>query len=257
MAAATFASLLLKPGDVFVDVGAYDGLISLVAAYHVGSSGRVYSFEPNAVAFAKLQCITRAYGLTSIRAEECAVSAVEGTAVLYVPDGATGATLSTKSLMTEGARPQPCRVRTLDTFWQEGQETAPPTLLKIDVEGAEWDVLAGARHLLSSAMPPMIVFEASDANAATFGRTVDDVLNLLATFDYECWILRYPALIPVTCSADINPSRSPEFWTDVLALNPRAHGAQLEGLRSRFPQSKPFSEVSATPKHDGQPVVSV
>jgi FkbM family methyltransferase len=234
MAAATFASLLLRPGDVFVDVGAYDGLISLVAAHAVGGAGRVYSFEPNPVAFARLQSLARAYGLTQIRAENCAVAGEEGAAVLYVPEYPPAATLSEKSPFAVGATPQPCRVQTLDAFWREQSEAAPPTLLKIDVEGAELDVLAGAQGLLASSLPPVVIFEASDVEARAFGRTVDDVLDLLATFSYQSWILRYPGLIPVTRSADINPSGAPEFWTDVLAANPKVHAAQLERLRHRF-----------------------
>lgn len=237
MAAATFASLLLRPGDIFVDVGAYDGLISLVAAHAVQGSGRVYSFEPNPAAFARLQCIARAYGLIRIHAENCAVSDQEGTAVLYIPDNATEATLSDKPLV-RGATVQPCRVRTLDAFWAEQPETAPPTLVKIDVEGAELDVLAGAKKLLASVQPPMVIFEASDVNAASFGRTIDDVLNLLATFSYQFWVLRYPNLIPVTRAVDVNPGRNTEFWTDVLAVNPRVHEAQFRRLRQRFPETK-------------------
>jgi FkbM family methyltransferase len=235
MASATFASRLLRPGDAFVDVGAYDGLISLVAAHAVGGAGRVYSFEPNPEAFARLQCLAHAYGLARIHMENCAVAAEDGTAVLYVPECATGATLSEKSPFTQSATRQTCRVRTLDAFWREQPETAPPTLIKIDVEGAELDVLAGAQTLLASSTPPMVIFEASDLNAATFGRTVDDVLNLLSKFGYRFWILRYPTLIPIRRSAEINPSRNSQFWTDVLALNPKVHEEQFERLRYRFP----------------------
>jgi FkbM family methyltransferase len=235
MSSATFASLLLRAGDSFVDVGAYDGLISLVAAQAVGGAGRVYSFEPNPVAFARLQCLARAYQLARVHTENCAVAAEEGTAVLYVPECATEATLSEKSTLTERATRTPCRVRTLEAFWREQTEKAPPTLIKIDVEGAELDVLTGAQTLLTSHTPPMVIFEASEVNAQTFGRTVDDVLNLLATFGYQFWMLRYPSLIPIKQSAEINPGGNPEFWTDVLAVNPKVHGSQFERLRRRFP----------------------
>jgi FkbM family methyltransferase len=234
MPAATFASLLLRPGDVFVDVGAHDGLISLLAAHAVGHSGCVYSFEPNPAAFARLRCICRAYRLVRVHCENCAVGSAEGTAVLYVPADATGATLSERASLTEGATRQPCRVRTLDSFWQERSIMASPTLLKIDVEGAELDVLTGAQTLLASDTPPMIIFEASNGNASTFGRTVDQVLNFLASFGYRFWTLRHPNLIPVTRSTEINPSQNPDFWTDVLALHPKLHAPRLDVLRSHF-----------------------
>ena len=235
MSAATFASLLLRRGDIFADVGAYDGLISLVAAHAVGDSGQIYSFEPNPAAFARLRCITRAYGLSHIHIENCAVSAQEGMATLYVPNSATEATLSNKSLAS-GAVAHPCRVRTLDAFWAEQPGASSPTLIKIDVEGAELDVLAGAQRMLACSLPPMVIFEASDANAASFGRTIDDVLNFLTTFGYRFWMLQYPNIVSITRSADINPTRSPQFWTDVLALNPKVHKAQFQKLCQRFPQ---------------------
>ncbi len=44
----------LRPGDVFIDVGANIGLWTLVAASAVGPSGRVFSFEPNPATFDRL-----------------------------------------------------------------------------------------------------------------------------------------------------------------------------------------------------------
>ena len=44
----------LRPGDVFIDVGANIGLWTLVAATSVGPSGRVFSFEPNPTTFDRL-----------------------------------------------------------------------------------------------------------------------------------------------------------------------------------------------------------
>src|SRR5260370_35958050 len=103
MPAATFTSLLLKPGDIFVDVGAYDGLIPLVAAHAVGGARRVYSFEPNAAAFARLDCIIQAYALTSVHAENCAIAGEQGAATLYVPKGEPVETPSETSPQGAGA----------------------------------------------------------------------------------------------------------------------------------------------------------
>ena len=237
MPAATFASTILRAGDVFVDVGAYDGLVSLVAAAAVGPAGRVYAFEPNPAAFAKIQCIIRGYQLARVHLENCAVSSNDGAATLYVPQNAAVGyftTLTEKSAVKTDFVSQPCRVQTLDGFWRQQRMTDPPTLLKIDVEGAEFDVLAGAATLLASPRPPMIVFEASDSNASGFGRTVDDVLDMLAKIGYQFWILRYPELTPIRRAADINPAGETELWTDVLALKPAHHQVALDRLRRRL-----------------------
>jgi tRNA G37 N-methylase Trm5 len=49
-----FLNTFLRQGDVFVDVGANIGLFSLVAARHVGQSGKVYAFEPTANIYDRL-----------------------------------------------------------------------------------------------------------------------------------------------------------------------------------------------------------
>ena len=250
MPAATFTSLLLKPGDIFVDVGAYDGLISLVAAHAVGSAGRVYSFEPNPAAFARLQCIIRAYALTSVHAQNYAIAAEDGTATLYVPKGDTEATLSEASPLAEGAASQPCRVRTLDAFWREQSETAPLALLKIDVEGAELDVLAGAQTLLSSSSPPMVIFEASDANASTFGKN----RRRRAESSRDVRLSVLDAAISesrANLAIDRNQPRSKSRVLDrcVLAVNPKAHGAATREARgTEFPLAEgSLSELATAP----------
>jgi Methyltransferase FkbM domain len=56
-------------------------------------------------------------------------------------------------------------------------------LLKIDTEGAEWQVLRGAESLLCSR--PIIVVETHTGNAARFGYHPDEMLNWLSGFGYE------------------------------------------------------------------------
>jgi hypothetical protein len=59
----------------------------------------------------------------------------------------------------------------------------------------------------------MVVFEAIEAKASYFGRTLDAVLTMLTEFGYEFWILRYRNSIPIKLAAEINPTGDPSFWT--------------------------------------------
>lgn len=230
--AATFAAGLLEPGDVFIDVGAYDGLITIIGAEAVGSAGHVYAFEPTPASCTTLRALVRSSHLAQVHVEETAVGATDGTTTFNVPaDPAMAfyATLSTQPAVE--TVPHVCRVQTLDTF---AQTHLRPTLIKIDVEGAELDVLRGAIGLLSAPQPPLVIFEASAFNAALFQRSVDDVLTYLASFGYVCWILRPPILRCVTRATEINPADDPALWTDVLAMHPDVHHAGFVRLRRRL-----------------------
>jgi len=64
----------LKPGDVFVDVGANIGFFSLLASQIVGSEGRVVSIEPSPTIFAQLTANVALNRVGNIRLVNCAAS---------------------------------------------------------------------------------------------------------------------------------------------------------------------------------------
>ena len=63
-----FLDSILKPGMVFVDAGANEGLYSLFASRCVGPSGRVFAFEPSQREFQRLICNIQINGLENVRA---------------------------------------------------------------------------------------------------------------------------------------------------------------------------------------------
>jgi FkbM family methyltransferase len=229
--AATFAARLLQSGDVFVDVGAFDGLITIIGAQAVGPTGRIYAFEPTPASCAALRALVQSSKLDHVHVEASAVGAQTGTASFYIPTNPSRAFNATLSMQTHiESVPHVCTVQTLDAFLAR-QAGPAPALIKIDVEGAELDVLHGAANLLGSSRPPMVIFEASAQNASLFDRTVDDILAYLESFGYHCWILRPPVLLRVTQARSINATEDPEQWTDVAALRPDVHQAAFARLR--------------------------
>jgi FkbM family methyltransferase len=74
----------LRPGCVFVDVGANCGLFSLVASQKVGEEGRVIAIEPNPIMAERLRFNISANGFQNINIAECAVGDVTGTVELQV-----------------------------------------------------------------------------------------------------------------------------------------------------------------------------
>jgi FkbM family methyltransferase len=145
----------VKESDVFYDVGANRGFISLLASRLVGSEGRVYSFEPlpdNIVQFRDLMARNQVNNVSLIQA---AVSARRGKAHLFSSgDSSTASLVSGKRKVSREVQ-----VVTLDGFCLEHPA---PTFIKIDVEGAESEVVAGTANLLASSQPLKILVELHD-----------------------------------------------------------------------------------------------
>ena len=64
----------MRPGDVFVDVGANIGLYTLIAAHIVGASGRVYAFEPGSETYRRLLSNVQLNQMTNVSCHELALS---------------------------------------------------------------------------------------------------------------------------------------------------------------------------------------
>lgn len=134
-----FLTTRFRTGDAFVDVGANVGAYSVRAA----SSGmKVYSFEPNPEN-AKVLRRNAEINHLSVDLFECALGSKEGEARLS-PNGA----LSRVSL--DGSVVIP--VRTLDSF-----DLPRVDLLKVDVEGHEFEVLKGAEKTIARFHPDIII----------------------------------------------------------------------------------------------------
>jgi FkbM family methyltransferase len=150
----------LRTGDTFWDIGAHIGWFSLLASKLVGSKGKIFSFEPSPEVFELLSINTRS--LTSIRAIQCAVGNVDGSATFVAQGASTSASLLEDiTRINQHYAPQtPLRkvavdIRRTDTLVAELE--FKPCLAKIDVEGFELEVLKGASTLLSSSRPTLIV----------------------------------------------------------------------------------------------------
>ncbi|HWG58351.1 MAG TPA: FkbM family methyltransferase [Candidatus Acidoferrales bacterium] len=143
----------LKGGCVFYDLGANIGFFSLLAARLVGSRGRVYSFEPDAITAQRLRRNVAQNGAANVSVVEMGVWS--STKLLHFmeaahssPDRGTGFVNPSGAA---GAAAIPCA--SLDDFCKG----APvPNAIKCDVEGAEMEVLRGAQRILAEARPWVI-----------------------------------------------------------------------------------------------------
>lgn len=145
--------LCLRAGDVFVDVGANIGQMSLLAGRLIGPTGTVLALEPMPETFAILQRNIVLNGLSNIHAVNSALGSRCGSAFMTTVPGNRGAS----AITTEPTGPS-VTVTTLDDSLAAAGVTTV-TMAKIDVEGYELEVLRGAMKLLTSQSPPILCVE--------------------------------------------------------------------------------------------------
>ena len=140
---------LVRPGDVFFDIGAHVGFYSLLASALVGSTGKVFAFEPNPRNVRYLRAHVAMNHLTNVALFEAAVWDRPGTVLFETAgDSSTSRVAETGSLQVAAT--------TLDGLRAEGALPAP-NFIKIDVEGGEIHVLRGAIKLLKETSPLVIL----------------------------------------------------------------------------------------------------
>lgn len=149
----------LERGDVFYDVGANVGFISLLAAKSVGLEGHVYCFEPQPSVLPILTHNLDQNGYTNYDVIEAAVSDRPGRARLELnARGRSGeARLASARSSHDTALPHKrntvdVRVVTLDEL-----DLPAARLVKIDVEGAESQVLRGMARVMREHRPTLII----------------------------------------------------------------------------------------------------
>lgn len=173
----------LPSGGVVVDVGANLGFTTLLFAKHVGPGGRIYAFEPSSLAYAKLVEVVEKNQLRNVECLKLGCGAARGSETLLVPASSGNATIQREGVRLEGPlREVRIEVDTLDHVLLS---LAPRVdFLKIDTEGFEDQVLAGAEQLVARHRP-VIYLELSQEYAASSARAVAWLKQRRYTFDRD------------------------------------------------------------------------
>ena len=159
----------LRPGGCFYDVGAHIGFYSLLAGRLVGKGGRVVAFEPDPANAALLQENITRNNLGQIEVVPVALWS-HGGVVAFRRSASEHSGVSSRRgavVSANGQAPSDgiieVQALTLDAF----AENHPlPTMVKLDVEGAEAEVLRGAQRVISQTKP-VLLFEVHHQQAAT------------------------------------------------------------------------------------------
>lgn len=137
----------LRPEMVFYDIGSNIGEYAVFAGNSVGPRGLVVAFEPEINSYARLKTHVELNRLTNVRAYNIALGDVPGSMPLRV-----AGFLGRQSKLTGTEPEQGARVQVVDVASGDGirdTERLPvPNAVKIDVEGYEFQVLAGLKKTL-------------------------------------------------------------------------------------------------------------
>lgn len=156
-------------GATVVDVGANLGTHAVFFAKKVGRAGRVVAFEPQSFTHALLTRNVEANALQNVVARREAVGARAGEATFPVLDPRTAANFGAAAATASGDGER-VPVVALDALGLERCD-----LLKVDVEGAEVDVLAGARETITRLRPVLFVENNTVERSADVIRAVTEL----------------------------------------------------------------------------------
>lgn len=177
----------VKPGDVVWDVGANMGLLSFASAHRVGPGGAVISFEPDWWSYGLLHRSRRLNPELAPRMQ-CLPLAVADQAsllTLIIPKHGRAAThleiAGGAGNEITGGTSETLLVPTVTLDWV-AQSQRPPTVIKIDVDGAEHRVLLGAREILRRHRPRILI-EVYERNADAVGALLHEHGYKLFSYD--------------------------------------------------------------------------
>jgi FkbM family methyltransferase len=174
----------LQPDRIFVDIGANEGFFTVQAAKIVGPKGKVLAVEPQG----RLQEVIRKNlelnGLRNVTLVRSAVSDRPGEAELHISPstntGSTGLSQSTRYRVPHEAVP----VNTLEVVLeQHGIEAVD--LMKMDIEGFEYEALTGAVGLLKTKRIRAIALEIHPELMRGRGKEPERLEALLAKCGYR------------------------------------------------------------------------
>ncbi|WP_162247204.1 MULTISPECIES: FkbM family methyltransferase [unclassified Caulobacter] len=175
---------LVQPGMTVADVGANIGLLTLLMAWATGPEGKVVAFEPEAIPRSNLEKMKHLNGLSWVEVRDQAVGEKAGRLTFHVSD-----IIGHSSLY---ALPEAEEARTVEVEVVRLDDVAPAKrmdVVKIDVEGAELDVLAGMSGVIAKNPDLAIVAEFGPEHLKRVGQTPAQWFKAFADAGFKAYVI--------------------------------------------------------------------
>lgn len=220
--------LLVEPGDQCIDVGASHGIVTCLFAALAGPSGRIVSFEPNPTSYQRLCENVRRLDrdrTASVITVPAALGSVASIASLSIPHDPGMASLARLDLwqtaqQDSAVQSRPCVVLTLD--WVAEFGVTRPSLVKVDVEGAELLILQAGERLLAEARP-LLFLECFAPWEAAFDYQPVALLEWLAAHGYQVLLLCPDGLHRLDPAISTSLPAEFELGYNLIAFRPELH----------------------------------
>ncbi len=175
----------LKPGDVFYDIGANIGMISILIAKKMdGKQLSICCFEPEPANAQELRSNLQLNGLNDLVVNQFALGDKEGACELFVVDEVGAGSHSLASGYQQGSRAVEIEIKSGDQFAESSGSY--PNVIKLDVEGAELSVLRGFEQTLKAGRLRELFVEVHPEAMGHFGDTPDELKRWMENHNYEC-----------------------------------------------------------------------
>jgi FkbM family methyltransferase len=177
---------IVKPGDVFLDLGANIGYFSLLAANNLPSV-KVISFEPVAGLFQNMNdniSLNRIRNITTVNA---AVGEMSGEKELFVSAQDNLGMSSFHQPENYSGKKERVKVETIDD-WFKTSGLSKIDIIKLDIEGSELAALKGMKEVLQKQKPVLIV-EINPETLSMFNLQPSDICDYLRQLNFEGFLI--------------------------------------------------------------------
>lgn len=172
----------LKPGSVFVDVGANIGLFSLNASNIVGLDGKVIAFEAFKPNYIKFNDNIKINNFTNIIAENKAISNQNSTIEILYNESEKNVGMASTYLKNFTSK-ELVECFSLDHYLKE-KMINKVDLIKIDIEGGEFNALLGMNRILSE-LKPKVLIEINQVALENSGHSENEIIELFKKYNYK------------------------------------------------------------------------
>lgn len=211
---------LLSPGDCAFDVGANIGAVAIAMSRLVGVEGKVHAFEANPKTLPRLRTDLAANDVANVAVVPRAAWSVSGASIAFYCDNSYYAAASSVHRRNESWQEVRVPTITLDDYCRVNRLS--PKAIKLDVEGAEFQVLQGASSLLDRCSPSFVLEYYPPK------RPEEDPVELLGSRGYAIYDTNIYRRVDRTFYLH-NHAKTPA--SNVVAISPGAAAfARYEGL---------------------------
>lgn len=177
-----YISEYLKAGDVFIDIGANIGLFSLNASKIVGNRGKVVAFEAFSSNFKQFKNNILINNFKNIISENKAISNQNSTIeILYNEEDHNIGMAS--AFLKDFTSKEIVESTTLDEY-ASTHNISKIDLIKIDIEGGEYNAILGMAKILTNSKP-RVIMEINHQTLQDSGHTEKEIIDLFSQFSYR------------------------------------------------------------------------